>query len=268
MKLKSFALFAAPICLWAQATPPAATPEQEQAKAAITERAKRFYELLVAGKPRASEEYVCESSKDDYYNAPKSKPLSAEVTAVQFLPDGGLVRVVALLEDEFPLPMGTRKKIQKMPVPSLWKQENGQWCYFIEPAPQKKADESPKAPAPGAPPMPKPGERPAGVGVADLPKMAAAVTPSKKEFTLAADADGSDEIIVTNGLNGPVKLQSYCRSLKGLECKLDKQYIGHGQQAKLTVQYKFNGTKLPKGMKVTVVVEPFYITMAFPIVTR
>ena len=270
MKLNSIALLALPVCLLAQSAAPPAAPEQEQAIVAIKERATQFYRLLVAGKPRASEEFVCEASKDAYYAAPKSKPISAEVTAVKFLPDGQTARVVALLEDEYPLPMGTRKKIQKMPTPSLWKQENGQWCYFIEPAPERKAGEPAKAPGTdlAAVPRPKLGEPPPGVKVEDLPKLANEVSASKREFRIPADADGQDEIIVTNGLNGPVKLQCLCRKTPGLECKADKLFIGHGQQAKLSVQYKFSGAKLPQGIRVVLWIEPFHTAMSFPIVTE
>ena len=269
MKPSLFALLTAPVCLLAQSAPPAVASDQEQAKAIIQERAKQFYSLLVAGKPRASEEFVCESSKDAYYSAPKSKPLSAEVTAVVFLPDGKLARVVTVLEDEYPLPMGTRRKIQKMPTQSLWKQESGQWCYFIEQEPEKKAEATPKPPADAsALQKPKPGDPPPGVRVADLPKLASAVTASKEEFTIPANADGQDEIVVTNGLNGPVRLNCLCRKTPGLECRSDKEFIGHGQQAKLTVQYKFSGTKMPQGIRVVLWIEPFHTAMSFPIITK
>ncbi len=268
MKLKTMALYMAAVCMGAQSAPPAVSAEQKQAEAVVIERAKQFYELLVAGKARASEEFVCAASKDEYYAAPKTKPLGAEVGRVELQPDGKAARVLTMVEDEVLLPMGGQKRVMKMLTSSDWKLENGQWCYYLEPAPQKKAAEPAKAPAAGATVPPNLGQPPPGVRVADLPKLSRAVTASKQRFKIPDDADGKDEIVLTNGLNGPVKLVFLCRKTPGLECKADKEFIGHGDQAKLTVEFKFSGTKLPHDLKATLWVEPFHNMLLFPISTH
>ena len=268
MKLKMLAFYVAPVCLLAQAPPAPSPAQQKEAEAVVRERAKHFYELLVAGKPRASEEFVCEASKDEYYTAPKSHPHSAEVFRVQFLPDGQMARVLTMVEDEFPLPMGTRREVMKMAMSSDWKLENGQWCYYLEPPSQKKPPELPPIPPGGPIATPKLGQSPPGVGAADLPNLSNAVTASKEQFKLRPNADGKDEIVITNGIRGPVKLVFGCRQPPGLECKSDKEYLGYGGQAKLTVQFKFSGARLPPNLKVSLWVEPFHRLMQFPIVTH
>jgi hypothetical protein len=269
MKLKMLALYLAPVCLLAQAAPPAAVPaDQKEAEAALRERVKRFYDLLVAGKARASEELVCESSKDEYYAEPKTHPLSAEVLGVQFLPDGKMARVMTMVEDEFTMPMGARKQVMKRSIPSDWKLESGQWCYYIEPAPQPQAGAPTQVP-PGAPPAPlKAGEPPPGVRPADLPNLSNGVTASPQRFQLRDNKDGKAEIVVTNGIKGPIKLVFGCRKTPGLECKSDKEFLGYGGQAKLTVEFKYSGVKLPPNLKASLWVEPFHRLMQFPIVTR
>ena len=268
MTLRMLALALAPVCLLGQAAPPAALPAaQKEAEAAIRERAKRFYDLLIAGKARATEEFVCEASKDAYYDSPKTHPLSAEVLGAHLLPDGKMARVLTMLEDEFPLPMGTRKKVMKRSIPSDWKLDNGQWCYYLEPPAPKQAEAA--SLPPGAPPAPSsPGQPPPGVNVADLPKLSNAVTSSRHDFRLRDNADGKDEIVVTNGINGPVRLVFGCRQTPGLECKSDKQFLGFGGQARLTVAFKFSGARLPQNLKATLVVEPFHRLMLFPFLTH
>jgi hypothetical protein len=179
-----------------------------------------------------------------------------------------MARVLTMVEDEYPLPMGSRKKVMKMSLPTNWKLDNGQWCYYLEPTPQKTAAEPAKAPEAGAAGAPKMGQPPPGVKVADLPRLANEVTASKQEFTIADNTDGTDEIVITNGLTGPVRLVTVCRRIAGLECKTDKEFIGHGGQAKLTLRFKFSGAKLPQNVIVALWVEPFHNLMQFPIVTR
>jgi hypothetical protein len=267
MKLKTLALYMAAVCLGAQSAPPAAGPDQKAEEARVAERAKRFYELLVGGKARASEEFVCAASKDEYYAAPKTKPLGAEVGRVQIDPDGKTALVLTMVEDEHILPLAGQKRVMKMSTPTTWKLENGQWCYYLEPAPQKTAAEPAKPPVDPAD-LARLGQPPPGVKPADLPQLAHRVTASKQQFKLPGDADGKDEIVITNGLNGPVKLVFGCRKVPGLECKSDKESIGYSGQARLTVEFKFSGTKLPQGVKAALWVEPFHNLMLFPIVAH
>ena len=267
MKLKTMALCMVVICLGAQSAPPAAPAEQGQAEGVLKERAKRFYDLLAAGKARAGEEFVCEASKDEYYTARKTKPQGADVSQVQIGADGKTARVVTMLEDEVMLPMGGLRK-QRMSTPSDWKLENGQWCYDLKPDPQNNAAEPAKAPAAGAMVPPIPGQPPAGVQLGDLPRLMNAVTVSKQQFKIPGNVGGEDEVDVTNGLNGPVKLVFGCRKIPGLECKSDKSFIGHGQQARLTVGFKFSGARLPGDLKAVLWVEPFHNLMLFPILAH
>ena len=59
-----------------------------------------------------------------------------------------------------------------------------------------------------------------------------------------------------------------CRKIPGLECKSDKEFIGHGQQARLTVGFKFSGARLPGDLKAMLWVEPFHNLIQLPIATH
>jgi len=244
------------------ANTPEKSPEAQAAEEAVRAQAKKFYDFLVAGKPRASESLVCEASKDDYYALNKRTPRSAEVRQVNLAPDLKSANVVVLIEDEFSL--GMDKKIFKVPMPSQWKLEQGQWCYSLPPRSdvidtpfgkmnlkgggQDKGGDVAAAKAP--------------VNPADLPGR---VTFSKRELTLAANADGKDEVEISNGLNGPVQFRLSCPAVEGLVCKLEHDALSANQKGKLLVSFTYKGKTIDAGATVSLWVLPFDSMTAFPI---
>jgi len=220
--------------------------------------------LLVAGKARAAEALVCEASKDDYYSMNKSNPHSAEVRTVTLSPDLKSAKAVVSLEDVYPI--GFENKLVKMPMPSNWKLEAGQWCYYLAPDTDeldtpfgkmnlKRGDQGKTAGDATAPAA-------AAVDPAKLPAM---VAFSKHEISLPYDADGKDEIVVSNGLSGPIQLRLACPDVAGLVCKMDRSYIAAGQKGKLLVDFKFKDAKIAESAAVTLWVLPFDSMATFPI---
>ena len=267
MRIYRFASFAVALCLASLATAqsaksPEKSAEAEQAEAAVREQAKKFYDLLVAGKPRAAEALVCEASKDEYYSSNKRNPRSAEVRSVALADDLKSAKATVLLEDEFPF--GQIKKTLKMPVTSNWRLESGQYCYYL--SPEKTEMDTPfgKLKLEKGGTAHEPSSQPAAVPV-NTEKLSMKVAFSKQQLALPAAADGKDEIVVSNGLNGPIQFQLSCPSVPGLECKMDQDYIAAGKQGKLVVDFKFQGTAIQGARSVTLWVLPFQTVYHFPI---
>lgn len=246
------------------ATPVEKSPEAKLAEDALRAQVQKFYDLLVAGKPRATESMVCEASKDAYYSMTKSKPRSAEVRSVKLSADLQSAQAVVLMEDEFPI--GFENKVLKMPMPSNWKLEAGQWCYYLAPGGDEmdtpfgkmKLDRNGSG---------KPGD---GFSAASLTavnpsKLPAMVSFSKHALALPNEADGNDEIVISNGLNGPIQFRLACPDVPGLTCKLAQDNIPAGQKGKLLVDFTFKGTKLDDTAAVTLWVLPFDSATTFPI---
>jgi len=268
MRIHRFAPFAAALCFAACAaaqTAPAApekSAEAQQAESAVREQAKKFYDLLVAGKPRAAEALVCEASKDEYYSMNKRNPRSADVRSVELADDLKSAKATVFLEDEFPF--GQIKKMVKMPVTSNWRLESGQWCYYLSPEGTEMDTPFGKLKLEKGGASHESSGQPAAVPV-DTQKLSMKVTFSKRQLALPAAADGKDEIVVSNGLNGPIQFQLSCPPVPGLECKMDQSYVAAGKQGKLLVSFAFQGTAIKEPPPVTLWVLPFQTVHKFPI---
>lgn len=263
-----FAQSAVALCLvaWtslagAQTSPaPAKSAEAQQAESVVREQVKKFYDLLMAGKPRAAEALVCEASKDEYYSMVKPSPRSVEVRAVKAADDLKTAQVTLVMEDE--VSFGVQKKVVKFPVPTEWRLESGQWCYFLPPAGHDmvtpfgtvKSSRGVDGAPPKAPPAPQP-----------LEKLSMEVSFSKPALQLPSKGEGKDEIEVSNGLNGPIQFQLACPSVPGLQCKMGQDYIAAGKKGKLLVEFKYQGTAIDGQQAVTLWIMPFRSEHKFPI---
>src|ERR1035437_610137 len=239
MKILRFASFVAALCLASlvnaqSAKAPEKSAEALQAETAAREQVKKFYDLLVAGKPRAAEALVCEASKDDYYSMTKRNPRSAEVRSVKVSDDLKSAKALVLVEDEYPV--GLENKLFKLPMPSDWKLEAGKWCFYLPP-------DTDELDTPfGKMKLSLQGKAASPESVGELSRvpvnpatLSRRVSFSKHTLALPFDADGKDEIVVSNGLNGPIQFRVGCPSVPGLECKMDQDYVAAGKQGKLLV---------------------------------
>lgn len=266
MKMFLFVPLLLSLHLAAQTAPPAPDPaDKQKAEEAVRAQAKRFYDLLVAGKPRATEGLVCEASRESYYGKSKKKPISAEVGSIEVAPDLKSAKAVVLVEDTYA--MGPEQKVIKMAVPTDWKLEGGQWCYYLPTAADgidtpfgKMHFGAGASGAPGAAPV-KP------VKPAEIAAMAKKITYSKRGFALPNDAGGKDEVVITNGMPGVIGLDYTCPVVEGLTCKLDKTSVSQGGEARFSVEFKYSGTKLKDRVPVTLWVLPFRNEVTFWIAT-
>jgi hypothetical protein len=259
-----------PLCLFAQtnAVEPAGagSPTKEAEEAALRARVKGFYDLQVEGKFRQTESFVCPESQDAYYTRPKRKIVSAEIASIKLGDDLKSASVSALIEDN--VSFGGAEKQVKLPTPSQWKRVDEQWCYYIPPA-SDFADtpfgrmnfNSGKDKATGLMPFGDASKvKPPDVGAAEK-----LVDFSKRGVRLPFEADGADEIVVTNGLPGPVGFRVVCPNIPGLVCRFDESTLKSGGQTKFHVDFKFRETPIRPGQAVSIWIEPFSKLVSIPI---
>jgi hypothetical protein len=241
-------------------------PIKEATEAALRERVKSFYDLQVDGKFRQTEAIVCPESREAYYALPKSKPFSAEIASVKLAEDLRSATVSEAIEQNQSLG-GLEQKV-KMPAVSHWNLVEEQWCYYMLPAssvadsPFGKMDFSGGTSnatgtnSSGVTPDIKP---------QSLPPDARLVSFSKLGVRLPFEVDGSDEIVVTNSLPGPVQFRVVCPNVPGLVCRFDQTMLKAGAETRFHVNFRFKETPLTAGQAVQVWIEPFDKLVSIPI---
>lgn len=241
-------------------------PTKEATEVALRERVKSFYDLQVDGKFRQTEAFVCAESQDAYYALPKNKPFSAEIGSVKLAEDLKSGTVSELIEQNHSF--GELEKKVKLPAVSHWKRVDEQWCYYMPPAasvvdsPFGKMDFSGgKGKAAGSntsnvTPEVKPPNLGADARLVDF---------SKRGISLPFEADGTDEIVVTNNLPGPVQFRVNCPNVPGLVCRFDQTTLKAGGQTKFHVDFRFKETPLTAGRAVEIWIQPFDRLVSIPI---
>ena len=99
---------------------------------ALRARIAKFYQAQVDGKARRAEEIVAEDSKDFFYNMAKPKFLGFEIRDITYSDNFTKAKVTMVMEMYLMMP-GFEGKPMKVPGSTLWKIENGQWCWYIDP---------------------------------------------------------------------------------------------------------------------------------------
>jgi hypothetical protein len=219
---------------------------------ALRARIAKFYQALVDGKARRAEEIVAEDSKDFFYNAGKPKFLSFEIRDISYSENFTKAKVTMVMEMYLLIP-GFEGKPMKVPGPTFWKIENGQWCWYIDPdvlntTPFGKMKDSGVPGSPGAPP---------DLRSAPTPEtLAKLVKPDKRIASLRATADSSDQIKIHNGMQGSIRIELRPRaSVRGLEITADRTEIPAGEDAVVSFKYVKAGFP-PRTVNVDIAVEP------------
>lgn len=198
--------------------PPAAVDQALRAR--ITE----FYELHVKGEFRKAEALVAEDTKDFFYDGNKPRYLSFEISKIKYSDDFTRAQAIVLCEQTVPFP-GFQGQAMKIPTPSNWKIENGQWVWYVD---QKWLD-SPfghRTPGPGngaASPIVIPGS---------VAQFMSAVKAEPQSVTLTPG--GSQQIAISNTAPGLMQV-AVTGSVPGVDAKLDRAEIKPGERATLTV---------------------------------
>lgn len=226
-----------------------APPEVDEA---LHARISKFYQAQVDGFPRRAEAIVAEDSKDFFYNMSKPKFLSFEIRDVTYLENFTKAKVMVVVETYVMVP-GFGNKPMKVPGQTLWKVENGQWCWYIDPdvlntTPFGKMKAPEGATQTGAAPDLKSGPTPEALGDQ--------VKADKVAVWLHIRMSSSEQVTIHNGMPGRVRIELRHADVRGLEIKADRTEIPAGENAVLSFRYQPGQGLPPNTLPLEVTVEP------------
>lgn len=214
-------------------------------------RIEAFYDLQMAGKFRDAETYVCEGSKDRYYNSSKKRWLSRDIQVIKFEESFQSARVTTIVETERPTQSGPMKL--SIPHPSIWKIEGDQWCFFI-PEPDGQGIPTPfgmmrSTGGEGTP------TSPTGQPVA-ISDVMGGVKLSRSEVMLSLSGPSSAVVEIENALPGSVELELSPVTVEGVAASLSSKILKRAETGKLTFSFDGNSKPAVREFEATVTVQP------------
>ena len=230
---------------------------------ALRERVTNFFGLQSEGKFRQAESYVCEESKDAYYDSPKNKWTSVAILSVTWEDSFQTAKFLMSLGTEMKTLAGAIPA--KYPMTAIWKLQNNNWCYFIPPADATKMPSpfGPMTPGPPAPDGSVATNRKAPPTSSDIAKM---VVITKAELHVKADEESTDSLEIINGLPGSLGLEIHAPEMPGLKWSLSKTSLKEREKSVLTVVYKPVDKSKKTPFNLNLVVEPFGGIKAIPVI--
>lgn len=217
--------------------------------AALRARIKAFYDYHVQGQFRKADELVAEDTKDYYFTAGKPKYLSYEISRIDYSDHFTKAKAVIMCEMFVMMP-GFADKPVKMPTPSAWKLENGQWYWYVDQEALRNTPFGRMVPGPSA----KPGQTvpPSAVGLATLDMsgdfLFKQIKLNKDEVSIAPGE--SAEVLITNSAPGAMDLSVHLDS-NGIAGKLETTTLQPNQTGVL----KITTSKEAHSGTITLVVE-------------
>lgn len=197
---------------------------------ALRERISIFYQAHVDAKFRLADTVVHEDSKDAFFVAQKDQHKGFEIIKINYSDHFTRARAVVAVDTDFVMP-GFGKQLVKIPLTTLWKYADGDWWWCVRP--KQEGLETPFG-------IMKPGPDPEKAAVydrlANMPSAGAIrgqVQVSKTEVRLSSYEPATDEVIITNGMPGPITLSFTTGSFLGYEAKLDRTELNSGEKAKI-----------------------------------
>jgi hypothetical protein len=237
-------------------TPQKAPPEVD---AALRARISQFYQLEVDGKFSQALPLVADDTKDMFVGTSKPTYRSFEIQSVMYDDDFKKAEVVVLVTRLMPVEGFLGHPI-KTKVPSHWKLENGQWCWYVDPQKDLPASpfgpvRPPGAPAPTATAAP-PGAAPQGLPAIPVntpsPSNFGALTVNKLSVKLKSTGPSAEQVVIHNPSPWTLTLSLAAPRIAGLTAKLDHAVVSPSKDAMLSIQSSGGGPKLPITVLVTV----------------
>ncbi len=202
---------------------------------ALRARVSKFYQLHVENKYRAAESLVAEDSKDLFYGMDKPRCKAFAMGSVKYSDNYSRAHVMIACDTE--MMMITGRIPVKMPVMSLWKIEEGQWCWYAEPV----GDREVVTPFGIHKPAPSESGSPAPVNIeskfVDLAAVSSLVKLDKSEVTFTPSSPGEERVVITNGMPGGVTLTLQTVQSPGIVYSLDRTSLEPGGKATLAIRY-------------------------------
>ncbi len=232
---------------------------------ALRARITKFYQAHVDGKFRQAEAIAAEDSKDIFYSSDKSRYYSFEIVKVSY--SDNFTKATALVSCDSDFHAAGRRIRVKIPLTSLWKYENGDWWWYASPR-------SNEVQTPFGVLRPGQGTDSLSSPIPDVQKAAQQIVTklhaNKQEVELSSYQPATEEVIIPNDLQGPVRLSIEHEPLAGFEAKLDRQEVSEHELARLRLSMQ----PKDKAPKPTVIVKvrveptgqiiPIKVTFAVP----
>ncbi len=229
-----------------------ATPAPSGVEASVRKRALDFYSLQSESKFRQAEAFVCEDSKDKYYNSQKQKWLSVNIIGVR-LEDQDQKALVSMALETMQNTMAGPFHVT-MPLVTYWRAEGDSWCLFY-PEPESAGRKTPfGVMSPGDP--------------GDKTKKSLQITPvspdaimqgvkaSRQQLHLNGRATSSDQIEIKNTLPGIVDLELSQVKVPGLKLTLSASQLKANETAILKAEFNPSDKRELRSVKTKVVVQP------------
>ncbi len=209
--------------------------------AALRARISQFYQLEVDGKFSQALPLVADDTKDMFVGTSKPTYRSFEIDKVAYSGDLTKAEVVVLVTRLMPVEGFLGHPI-KTKVPSHWKLENGQWCWYVDP--QRDLPASPFGPV-RPPGMPAATAAPPGAAPQGLPPMAAntpspsqfgALTVDKSSVQLKSSGQSTDQVVIHNPSPWTLTLSLATPRIVGFTAKLDHATLNPSGNAVLSIE--------------------------------
>lgn len=198
---------------------------------ALRARIGEFYQFHKNREFRKAEALVAEDTKDFFYNHDKPEVLSFEIARIEYSDGYTRAKATVLVEQRIMFP-GFAGKPMKIPTPSYWKVENGEWYWYVD---QAKLNESPFGEMKPGPPSS--GDQSVPSIISGLPTTADQVMnliqADKSALMLAPGETG--QVTIANAMKGPVTLAVQGK-VQGVAATLDSASVAPGGKAVLTVK--------------------------------
>lgn len=233
-----------------------APPDIDQA---LRERIRFFYQCHVDGKFRQADQVVAEDSKDAFFAAEKTRYRGFEIVRIVYSDNFTRARAVVAVDTDFVAP-GLGKIPVKAPLTTLWKLENGQWWWYVDPNAGKTTPFGPMhagqggssgfsfggpAPAFSIPANPQ-----------EALKVLGKVTVDRTEVRLSSYEPASAEITVTNQMPGQVQLRLDYNGFPGFEAKLEREELKANESTRLLLKVQPQDRSPKPTLTVNLRVEP------------
>jgi hypothetical protein len=207
---------------------------------------------------------VAEESKDVFYAMSKPRILGFSIEKIDYSENFTQAKATVMVKMHIPIAQLAKDEMS-LATPSLWKIENGEWCWYIDPdvlrttpfgkVPSPSSEASGPAAAPDA-------KR--GVTIEELWQK---VKADKPVAVLRSSEASTDQIMILNQMPGPVKIQVNFPSVPGLEVTTDRLEIPANEKAIISFHFKLGSDPAPTRPVIgNVVVEPIHSVIPLRVV--
>jgi len=239
-------------CLWAQTAAELFEKAPPELDKALRERIAFFYQCHVDGKFRQADQVVAEDSKDAFFAAEKPRYRGFEIVRIVYSENFTRARAVVAVDTDFMAP-GIGKMAVKAPLVSLWKLENGQWWWYVDPNAGRQTPFGTMRPGEGS-------SAPLHLNIPTRPedavRLLGKVTANKTEVRLSSYEPASDEVVLTNHMPGQVDLRLEYNGFPGFEARLERQALRANESVKLLLRVEPQDKSPKPTLTVNVRVEP------------